>query len=107
MGVVYKGQSHHKYIFCKLNQTLGGVVRMRLKQMITPICIVLMLVIQSVNYFLNEEVSWFLLSTACFLSPTAIKELKFKFINSKIDNAFLIIGLILFSIGIYINFIIQ
>ena len=78
---------------------------MTLKQMITPICIVLMLVTQLVNYFLNGQVAWFVLAVACFISPAAIKELKFNFINSKIDNVFLVIGLILLSIGIYVNFI--
>jgi len=73
--------------------------------MITPICIVLMLVTQLVNYFLNGEVNLFVLATACFVSPTAIKELKPNFINSKLDNVFLIIGVVILSAGIYIEFI--
>ena len=80
-------------------------MKLRLKQMITPICIVLMLVTQLVNYFLNGEVNLFVLATACFVSPTAIKELKPNFINSKLDNVFLIIGVVILSAGIYIEFI--
>jgi len=64
-----------------------------------------MLVTQLVNYFLNGEVNLFVLATACFVSPTAIKELKPNFINSKLDNVFLIIGVVILSAGIYIEFI--
>ena len=27
VGVIYKGHSHSNYIFCKFNQTLGGVMK--------------------------------------------------------------------------------
>ena len=84
-------------------------MKLRLKQMITPICIVLMLVTQLVNYFSNGAVNLFVLATACFVSPTAIKELKPNFINLNLNdnlhNIFLIIGVVILSTGIYIEFI--
>ncbi len=81
-------------------------MKLTLKKMITPVCIALMLVTQLANYFLNGDINLFILATACFVSPQAIKDLKPSFSSSNLRNVFLITGLIIMSIGFYIEFII-
>ena len=80
-------------------------MKLTLKKMITPICIVLILVLQLVSYFLSGEVSLFVLATACVLIPSAIKDLKPGYVNSSLKNVFLIIGIIMISVGVYVEFI--
>ncbi len=72
------------------------------KKAIVPICIGIMLGSQLMAYFLNEELNLFILATACFVIPSAIKELKPDYIkNSILPKAFLVIGLIIMTLGFY------
>ena len=84
-------------------------MKMTLKQIITPICIALILALELVMYFLNGEINLFLLATVCFITPQAIKDLKPNLINLNLNdnlhNIFLIIGVVILSTGIYIEFI--
>ena len=78
---------------------------MTLKKMIIPVCVMMMLVLQLVDYFLDGDFNFFILSTACFLTPTAIKDFKPDSVGSSLRNIFLFIGLIIMSVGIYVEFI--
>ena len=78
---------------------------MTLKKMIIPVCVMMMLVLQLVDYFLDGDFNFFILSTACFLTPTAIKDFKPDYAAPAVHNVFLLIGLVIMSAGIYVEFI--
>jgi len=78
---------------------------MTLKKMIIPVCVILMLVLQLVDYFLSGDFNFFILATACFIAPSAIKDFKPDYVGSSLRNACLFIGLIIMSVGIYVEFI--
>ena len=77
-----------------------------LNRIIIPLCIIGTLVTQLINWLLNNEVDLFVLATACFVTPTAIKgwDSNYK-ISTFIYYLLLIVGLILMVSGIYINFL--
>ena len=78
---------------------------MSVKKMIIPVCMILMLVLQLVDYFVNGDFNFFILATACFLTPAAIKDFKPDYVGLGLRNVFLFIGLVIMSAGIYIEFI--
>ena len=77
-----------------------------LNRIIIPLCIIGTLVTQLINWLLNNEVDLFVLATACFVTPAAIKgwDSNYK-ISTFIYYLLLIVGLILMVSGIYINFL--
>ena len=77
-----------------------------LNRIIIPLCIIGTLVTQMINWLLNNEVEFFILSTACFVTPAAIKGWNSNYkITSFIHYLCLVMGLILMVSGIYINFL--
>ena len=61
---------------------------------------------QLFDYFVNGELSLFILATVCFLTPGTIKGFKPEYdVDSALSKVLLVIGLIIMSIGIYTEFI--
>ena len=75
------------------------------KTMFIPICLVVMLVTQLIDYFLTGEINLFIVATACFVTPAAIKGLKPEYADSVLSKVFPLVGLVIMSIGFYMEFI--
>ena len=75
-----------------------------LNKIIIPICLIGIFVTQLIVYLQNDQVNFFLIATACFVSPAAIKGYNSKYqMSSFIYYLLLIIGLVLMVMGFYIN----
>ena len=74
---------------------------------IIPVCIVGMLGIQIYDYFANGEFNIMFVAIACFLTPAGIKGFNPEYAESKqfktLSTILLVIGLIFFSISLYIT----
>ena len=75
-----------------------------LNKIIIPICLIGIFVTQLIVYLQNDQVNFFLIATACLVSPAAIKGYNSKYqMSSFIYYLLLIIGLVLMVMGFYIN----
>ena len=78
-----------------------------LKTMVVPVCLVIIVGTQIFDYFVNGEFNIIFIAMVCFLTPGGIKGLNPEYGDSEqfksLSKAFLVIGIIVMSISIYIS----
>ena len=76
------------------------------KTMFLPVCLVLMVGTQLLDYFLSGDFNPIFIAMFCFLTPAAIKGLKPDYNTDSIQmKILLIIGIIILLFSIYTDFI--